>query len=76
MKKSKENKKVDITMKKTNQSTLIKKQLAIATKCVYALIQELFDAGFLDVKHITTEYNFNKNERKFLNEIVNELYSE
>lgn len=63
-------------MKKSNNSTHTQKQLDIATKCVYALVQEMFDAELLDIEHIATEYRFNKEERAFLSEIVDELYAE
>lgn len=52
------------------------KQLDIATKCLYALIQELFDNGLLDIEHITMEYAFNDEESEYLNEIIDELYND
>ena len=54
----------------------MKTELNIATKCIYALVQEMFDAGILDIEHITTEYDFNKEETAFLNDIVDDLYSD
>lgn len=48
----------------------------IAKKCLYALIQEMFDAGILDIEYITKEYKLDAEESKLLNDIVNELYSE
>ena len=52
------------------------KQLDIATKCLNALIQELFDNGLLDIEHITMEYAFNDEESEYLNEIIDELYND
>lgn len=53
-----------------------KTEANIATKCLYALIQEMFDAGILDIEHITKEYRLGIEETKLLNDIINELYSE